>query len=128
MKGFIFMNNTPPPAQIPMPGMAPQQPQPPFLKGYAPQTPLPGYPPQTPLPNFAPQPSGQSQQPGPRPERQKEQEVKFYKSGFFGFSSAAGKFQRDSKKMLGNGWHVKQFRIIGLNVFLQRIIAAVYER
>ena len=144
------MNNTPPAGQISMPGMAPQQPQPQLLKSYAPQTPRPGqismpgiapqqqpqppqpfqqgYPPQTSPPGYAPQPSGQLQQPGPRPERQTEQEVKFYKSGLFGFSSAAGKFQHDYYRMQSQGWQVRQYRMLGINFFLQRIITVVYER
>jgi len=116
-----------------MPGMTPQ---PPFLKGHAPQTPLPGQismpgiTPQTPPPGYAPQTPlpGQIQQPGPQPTRQTEQEVKFYKSGFFGFSSAAGKFQRDYHRMQSQGWQVRQYRMMGINFFLQRIITVVYER
>lgn len=141
------MNNTPPPGQIPMPGMAPQQPQPQLLKNYAPQTPLPGqismpriapqqqppfqqgYPPPGYAPqNYVPQPSGQLQQLGPPPARHREQEVKFYKSGFFGFSSAAGKFQRDYHRMQSQGWQVRQYRTMGINFFLHRIITVVYER
>jgi hypothetical protein len=144
MKGFIFMNNTPPPGQISMPGMALQQPQPQSLKSYVPQTPQPGqismpgiapqqfqqgYPPQTPT-GYAPQTPlpGQIQQPGPQPTRQTEQEVKFYKSGFFGFSSAAGKFQHDYHRMQSQGWQVRQYRMMGINFFLQRIITVIYER
>ena len=118
--------NTPYPGQISMPGVAPQQ-APPFQQGYAPQqTPPPGYvPQQTPPPGYAPQLSGQQQQPVQPP---KVQEVKFYKSAFFGFSTAAGRFQRDSHRMLGQGWHIKEVAFLGVNVFLQRIICVVYEK
>src|SRR2546423_8615113 len=128
MKGFTFMNNSQQPSsgQISMPGMASQQPQPHLLRDYLPQTPQPEYPlqqqpqaqplppQQTPLPSFvAPQPPGQIQQPIPQPRHQREQEVKFYKSGIF--RSAAGQFERDHYHMLGRGWRVIEIRPIGLN-------------
>lgn len=108
--------NMPYQGQAYMPSIAPQQ-QPPFQQGYMPQ--------QTPPPNFTPQQSGQLQQPM---LAKPMQELKFYKSGIFGFSSAAGKFQRDSKKMQSQGWRVAEMAFLGTNFFWQRIIAVVYER
>jgi len=98
---------------------APQQTPPPqFQQSYAPQTPPPGYPPQ------------QASQPLPPQQIQGKalQEVKFYKSALFLFSTAAGRFQRDCRRMQSQGWQIKEIAFLGVNVFLQRIIVVVYER
>jgi hypothetical protein len=64
----------------------------------------------------------------PVPRLQQIQEVRFYKSGIFGFSSAAGRFERDQRMMATQGWRVKEMAFLGLNFWLRRIVAVVYER
>jgi hypothetical protein len=102
-----------------------------FLKGYFELNNYPqGYAPQqTPPPGYVPQPQGyapQSSRPMPQQQQKAIQEAKFYKSGFL--SSAAGRFQRDSHHMIGKGWHIKSVAFLGINLFLQRVIAVVYEQ
>ncbi len=71
----------------------------------------------------------QTQQPLPASQSQKAvQEVKFYKSGFFGFRSAAGKLQRDCNRMISQGWQLQHTSFLGLDFWLRRIIIAVYEK
>lgn len=85
-----------------------------YPQAYAPQ--------QTPPPGYAPQSQGYA----PQQQQKGTQEAKFYKSGFF--SSAAGRFERDSNHMLSKGWHIKSVAFLSINLFLQRVIAVVYER
>ena len=73
---------------------------------------------------LAPQPL-QSQQ---IPSMQQAQEVKFYKSGIFGFSSAAGHFQRDYQRMASSGWKLQYASFLGMNVWLRRVIVATYVK
>ena len=84
-----------------------------YPQAYAPQQTPPGYAPQ-------------SQGYAPQQHQKAVQEAKFYKNGFF--SSAAGSFQRDSSHMLSKGWYIKSVAFLGINLFLQRVIAVVYER
>lgn len=64
----------------------------------------------------------------PAPQPQTVQELKFYKSSFISFRSAAGKFQADQKRMRAQGWSVGDIAFVGTNFWLQRVIAVVYER
>lgn len=65
----------------------------------------------------------------PLPPASQNQEVRFYKSGLFGFSSAIGQFERDWKRtMQPAGWRVTAFRQMGVTVSLRRVIVVVYER
>jgi len=59
---------------------------------------------------------------------QSQQELKFYKSAIFGFSSAAGKFERDARRMQSQGWRVASMAFLGTNFFWQRIVGVTYER
>jgi len=62
-----------------------------------------------------------------QPPMTTQQQVKFYKSGFLGFSSAAGRFQRDQQRMAAQGWKVREMAFLGTNFFLQRVVSVVYE-
>jgi len=64
----------------------------------------------------------------PAPLTAQNQQVKFYKSGFLGFSSAPGRFQRDATKMLAEGWKLQFAAYLGMNMFLRRIIVATWVR
>jgi hypothetical protein len=57
-----------------------------------------------------------------------QQELRFYKSGFFSFRSTVGKFQSDAAKMAEQGYQVKHFAFLGMNFWLQRVMAVTYER
>lgn len=59
---------------------------------------------------------------------QQMQEVKFYKSGIFGFSSASGRFQKDCQSMIAAGWKLQYASFLGMNFWLRRIIVASYQR
>ncbi len=56
------------------------------------------------------------------------QQVKFYKSSRLGFASAIGRFERDSKKLLQEGWRVKRVDYLGINLWLQKTICVIWER
>ena len=64
----------------------------------------------------------------PAPQIAQPQQVKFYKSGLFGFSSAAGRFQRDALHMQKEGWRLQFTAYLGMNAFLRRIIVATWVR
>ena len=59
---------------------------------------------------------------------QQTQEVKFYKSGIFGFSSAVGRFQSDCQHMTEAGWKLQYASYLGLNFWLRRVIVATYVK
>ena len=59
---------------------------------------------------------------------QQVQEVKFYKSGILGFSSAAGRFQNDCQQMIAAGWKLQYANFLGLNFWLRRVIVASYVK
>lgn len=59
---------------------------------------------------------------------QQVQEVKFYKSGIFGFSSAAGRFQGDCQRMTSAGWKLQYASFLGMNFWLRRVIVATYVK
>jgi hypothetical protein len=71
----------------------------------------------------------QQQYAAPFPQSQQgiRQQVKFYKSGIFGLSSAAGRFERDQPRMAAQGWNVKHCAYLGTNFWLRRVIVVVYE-
>lgn len=83
------------------------------FQGYQPQQPQQAY-------------QNQNQQTPPPQLVQSTQQVKFYKSGIFGFSSAAGRFQRDQGRMASQGWDVQHCAYLGTNFWLRRIICVVY--
>lgn len=84
----------------------------------------PGYYPQQPLPA-----QGQINAQAPQPQaKQVVTTTKFYKSGLFGFSSAAGRFQRDLPKMEHAGWYPTAFAFLGTNFWLQRTIGVTYQQ
>jgi hypothetical protein len=86
---------------------------------------------QTPLPQTLPpyQQGLAPQMPQQLPEAATQtQEVKFYKSGLFGFSSAPGKFQRDAASMMRSGWKLQFAAYLGANIFLRRVIVATWVR
>ena len=56
------------------------------------------------------------------------QEVRFYKSGIFGFSSAAGRFQGDCQRMTSAGWKLQYASFLGMNFWLRRVIVATYVK
>ena len=57
-----------------------------------------------------------------------QQQLKFYKSGFFGFTSAAGNLQRDSARMQREGWKLQYVSYLGINLFLQRTYVVSWIR
>lgn len=61
-----------------------------------------------------------------QPVQQTQQLIKFYKSGIFGFSSAAGRMQRDSDRMQRDGWKLQHAAYLGTNFWLRRIIVAAW--
>ncbi|BCL81422.1 hypothetical protein ccbrp13_38870 [Ktedonobacteria bacterium brp13] len=70
----------------------------------------------------------QAQQPQQPMLQPIQQQTKFYKSGLFGFSSAAGRFERDLHKMEKQGWKVGQYAFLGTNFWWQRCIAVTYQQ
>jgi hypothetical protein len=60
--------------------------------------------------------------------QQNEVIMKFYKSGFFSFRSAVGKFESDANHMKKSGFKVKHFSPMPRNFWLQNIVAVSYER
>lgn len=72
--------------------------------------------------------SAQPFQPQPFQQSQQVQEVKFYKSGIFGFSSAAGRFQSDCQRMTSAGWKLHYASFLGMNFWLRRVIVATYVK
>lgn len=98
-----------------------------YQQGLAPQL----SPAQQQASQFGPQPipqpfSGLQSEPPPVPQEQ--QQIKFYKSGLFGFSSAPGRMERDSHRMQSNGWRLQFAAYLGMNLFLRRMIVATWVR
>ncbi len=59
---------------------------------------------------------------------QTQQIIKFYKSGIFLFASAAGRMQRDVEQMQAQGYRLQHVAMLGMNIFLRRIIVAIWVR
>ena len=74
---------------------------------------------QQPPPQLLPMPQGQ---------QRTMQEIKFYKSGLFGFSSAPGRFQRDVPRMAQGQWRVYRVAHLGRNLLGQQTICVIYEK
>src|SRR5437870_4481040 len=71
------------------------------------------------VPQQAPQQQWQAPpQPAQSRPMMQSQQIKFYKSGLFGFSSAAGRFQRDTVPMQNSGWQLQYAAYLGANMFL----------
>ena len=90
-----------------------------------------GYPQASPqsFPQSFPQQAQQQLAPLPMSQpRQVTQELKFYKSGLFGFSSAPGRFQRDVPKMAQGNWRVGRITHLGRNLLGQQTICVIYEK
>jgi hypothetical protein len=66
------------------------------------------------------------QMPMPPQQVQGQQMVKFYKSGIFLFASAAGRLERDLPRMESQGWRLQYAMPLGVNIFLRRILIAIY--
>jgi hypothetical protein len=65
----------------------------------------------------------------PMPPQQvqgQQQTVKFYKSAIFLFASAAGRLERDLPRMESQGWRLQYAMPLGINIFLRRIVIAIY--
>ena len=77
---------------------------------------------QQPQQGYMPQQQAITQKPGP------QQQLKFYKSGLFGFSSAPGRMQRDSYRMQQDGYQLQFAAYLGTNFWWQRTIVATWVK